>query len=112
MPFNKFVEEETKAYANIILGSKPLLNMGNDCLVLGSFIYFRPALNNLKHARASNFSLESDRFKLDPGSYVQLFDREKKKEGFCLVYIHQFHYLLKFHYIFFHRDTFFTSDER
>ena len=70
MPFNKFVEEEAKAYANIILGSKPLLNMGNDCLVLGSFIYFRPALNNLKHARASNFSLESDRFKLDPG-YAQ-----------------------------------------
>ena len=59
MPFNKFVEEEAKAYANIILGSKPLLNMGNDCLVLGSFIYFRPALNNLKHASASNFSWES-----------------------------------------------------
>ena len=89
MPFNKFVEEETKAYANIILGSKPLLNMGNDCLVLGSFIYFRPALNNLKHARASNFSLESIDLvcKLDPGSYVQFRDREKKKEGSCLIYI-------------------------
>ena len=97
MPFNKFIEEETKAYANTILGSKPLLDIGNDCLVLGSFIYFRPALNNLKHARARNFSLESIDLNLTPDRTISSLIGKRKREVSAL---YTSVYLSKFHYIF------------